>query len=300
MKKFPIAYGLSKPNDGRPDAIAVLPRRSGHVGSRSFSRAFTLIELLVVIAIIAILAAILLPALAKAKDKAIRISCMSNLHQIGIALAGYAGDNNNNNTLPRLDGSGPTWCWDIPLEAGNQMLQSCGGNKKVFYDPGTAWRFTDGDNFANPGTGNNLWDFKDTYHVVGYCFGFSGSNSIVLPFSQNTTLLPEKSPDPRSTALPWVYTGISERELFACATICTPPSVASSPVSDRYNTTKYSGLTYTDVPGGYLGGTLPHTSPHLQGIFPAGGNVGFKDCHVSWRKFNDMLQRASSGESFWW
>jgi|GEM_PF-246019 len=58
-------------------------------------RAFTLIELLVVIAIIAILAALLIPAVVRSKESGRSAACLSNLHQLGIALQLYVQDNQN-------------------------------------------------------------------------------------------------------------------------------------------------------------------------------------------------------------
>ena len=72
--------------------IARIPFQAVHQRGRA---AFTLIELLVVIAIIAMIASILIPVIGKAKESSRVTGCLSNLHQLGIALRLYTEDNQN-------------------------------------------------------------------------------------------------------------------------------------------------------------------------------------------------------------
>ena len=284
--------------------------------SNPFRQAFTLIELLVVIAIIAILAAMLLPVLSSAKDKAKRMQCLNNLHEIEVALNIYAGDFVDKLPVyvkPANGGSNAGWPWDMPDAAAQVMLGS-GLTKKSFYDPGTEPKFTDTQNWSGPGIGptSTLWNFAvtatppgpDDFHVTGYAFALSSNDS-----SPGETLDPcklwvtnrNKTLQPESINMGGgpILMPVSDRVLVACAILSN--GSATPPYGHPEN-------GYTAIQGGFTQNGVPydHTSPHIKNGLPQGGDEGFKDGHAVWHKFNDtvtpMSQRddLSAGPYFWW
>ena len=108
-------------------------------------KAFTLIELLVVIAIIAIVSAILFPALARAKAAAKKSACVSNLHQIGLAIILYMNDYDDvfpnavdaaDKYRPEIWSSVPDFMAQIPdMPMMNEALQPYVKSRDVFHCP---------------------------------------------------------------------------------------------------------------------------------------------------------------------
>lgn len=246
-------------------------------------KAFTLVELLVVIAVIGILAALVLPALSKAKERAVRSECLNNLHQVNLLLTMYA--DSNNQKFPRM--SAGHWAWDIPRSVADSIVDG-GTSPLIFYCPANG--FTKDDFMAqwvefisNPPSTND-------YRVIGYAMTFPGTACVLLT-NQNPSTFPEAITD-SNTGISYPALPASERILTADATISKP---------GQANIVNRSLNTYVGIDGAYV---KKHRSAHIRGAYPSGGNVAMLDGHIEWRKFDNMYPRSDATLTgtpvFWW
>ncbi len=243
---------------------------------------FTRMELAATLAIVALLSVLLLSARAKARDVNLVAECAGNLRQVALALHLYG--NENGDRLPS-NGSG-TWDWDLAWSASSAIAQyvapgtaSTNISWRVFYCPGTGWRFSQADNWR-------LWNYNPpSYRTLGYAMTLPNTASL-NPTNVNAMVVPQ----PIQFVLGYLPApSAARRVLVADATISAAGQ--NSPLQK-------STYNWTSIKGGY---SLAFTSPHLAGGTPAGCNAAMLDGHVEWHSPAQLWNRTIGGVPvFWW
>lgn len=253
-----------------------------------------MIELLVVIAIIAILAALLLPALARAKEKANQITCNNNLKQWGLAMVMYADEYNE--------------YWPKSRELGYVATP----------DNNPVWAEMYADAVASPAIGLGDWFNALPPYVAQlplWQYGASDVSNNVFTYSRSIYLcptaagMPTISPDPNSvTGIepgvgpgPTFNYGMNQRINYNLAAPNNVPEtpfkvswaahpsafVAFSEQRVHQAETPYYGTSPTDLSSTY------NWCNRFSGRHSAGGNIVFSDAHVAWFKYGYVVSQVN-------
>jgi prepilin-type N-terminal cleavage/methylation domain-containing protein len=250
-------------------------RSTPKLSPRLVKNGFTLIELLVVIAIIAILAAILVPVLARAKERANRAGCQSNLRQQGEGFRMIDDDNNGYHPDLRYPPYAPVanpptaygnWPWDISTNFTDTMIDGGGCTRNVFYDPSYA-EFNC----------SNTWFFNAHFRILDFVYlipgaGMNAGGKPEQPYwKTNDFLIPGQ-------AAP------SDSELVVDV-------VARDTGSGSFASISVGAFATYKPP-------ILQRTTHLDGATPAGGDILFEDGHVQWRTWRVMINKNNPQHYF--
>ena len=235
-------------------------------------KGFTLIELLVVIAIIALLLSIVMPALKKAKESAVRLSCASSIRQAGMAMHAYATIYDNFLPIPEEATIG-SWLFDFP-EVGSEFIHQEYETIEMMYCPANNRKDRSSDELmdyyeSHMQENDTGWAVTDYFWLM--TFGVSWREDYKYPQESNypdRQMFLEKFDSRNSGGQPLitdlVWTQDSE----------------NAPVRD---------FTYITSGATLNGELLIYRSNHIRGIEAIGGNTLYADGSTKWVDYSKMF-----------